>query len=275
MIWQKTFATSTIPFRQVPNRGQKPKYFVEDCQEPIVSQGIFRQVQSLLAIRRERFCVEAASSAKSIYHGHIHCGGCGAVCRRKTVRKKVYWVCNQHNIQKNLCPIPQIPEEEITTAVIRSYNKLRSEAGMQLLQFTLSQLKELRERELRFNRKISDIDKEIAKVSEQNLVLVRLKSKGYVDSALYLSQMSEISHRLKELRQLRRRIMESAGEDGQIRAAQIMLDYLEDPPEQFNAADAEMFECLIDRILVISATEIKIRLQNGLELVEHIERAVR
>ena len=66
------------------------------------------------------------------------------------------------------------------------------------------------------NRKISDIDNEIARISEQNLVLVRLKSKGYVDSALYLSQMDEIDHKLRELRKLRRRLLEAAGEDRQI-----------------------------------------------------------
>jgi hypothetical protein len=36
MIWQKSFATDDIPFRQVRNNGQKPKYFVEDCHEPII-----------------------------------------------------------------------------------------------------------------------------------------------------------------------------------------------------------------------------------------------
>lgn len=40
---------------------------------------------------------------------------------------------------------------------------------------------------------------------------------AYVDSALYLSQMDEIEHKLRELRKLRRRLLETAGEDRQIR----------------------------------------------------------
>ena len=91
---------------------------------------------------------------------------------------------------------PQIPEPEIAAAVLRLYHKLK--LGQEtVLRPVLSQLQELRERELRSNRKISDIDNEIARISEQNLVLVRLKSKGYVDSALYLSQMDEIDHKLR------------------------------------------------------------------------------
>ena len=77
----------------------------------------------------------------------------------------------------------EVPEREIQQAVLRAYHKLKQGHGTILLPI-LEQLKELRERELRSNRKISDIDKEIAHLTEQNLVLVRLKSKGYVDPAL-------------------------------------------------------------------------------------------
>ena len=139
----------------------------------------------------------------------------------------------------------------------------------------LSQLQELRERELRSNRKISDIDNEIARISEQNLVLVRLKSKGYVDSALYLSQMDEIDHKLRELRKLRRRLLEAAGEDRQIHDTERMMEYLEDGPEWLDEVPAELFGELIERIIIISPERLKFRLLNGMELAENIERTVR
>ena len=130
-------------------------------------------------------------------------------------------------------------------------------------------------RELRSNRKISDIDNEIARISEQNLVLVRLKSKGYVDSALYLSQMDEIEHKLRELRKLRRRLLETAGEDRQIQETERMLEYLTDSPEWLDEVTSDLFRELIERITIISPTRLKFRLLNGLELSESIERMVR
>lgn len=275
MVWQKTFATSTIPFRQIENRGQKPKYFVEDCQQPIVSKDDFQRVQMLMAMRREQFAGDSPKPELPLYSKRIVCGVCGSICRRKVTNGKTYWVCNRRDAAKADCPVPQIPESGITAAILRLYHKLRLEDGMQLLQTVLLQLKKLRELELRSNRKINDIDKEIAKISEQNLVLVRLKSKGYVDSALYLSQMNEIDHRLKELRRLRRRILESAGEDSQIQATQVMLDYLEDSSAQQSEVTFDMFEYLLDKIMVLSSAEVKIRLQNGLELTEYMERTVR
>ena len=169
---------------------------------------------------------------------------------------------------------PQIPEPEITAAVLRLYHKLK--LGQEtVLRPVLSQLQELRERELRSNRKISDIDNEIARISEQNLVLVRLKSKGYVDSALYLSQMDEIDRKLRELRKLRRRLLEAAGEDRQIHDTERMMEYLEDGPEWLDEVPAELFGELIERIIIISPERLKFRLLNGMELAENIERTVR
>ena len=144
-----------------------------------------------------------------------------------------------------------------------------------VLRPALSQLQELRERELRSNRKISDIDNEIARISEQNLVLVRLKSKGYVDSALYLSQMDEIDHKLRELRKLRRRLLEAAGEDRQIHDTERMMEYLEDGPEWLDEVPSDLFGELLDRIIIISPERLKFRLLNGMELSENIERMVR
>ena len=167
-----------------------------------------------------------------------------------------------------------MPEREIQQAVLRCFQKLKQNHG-KILRPVLEQLKELRERELRSNRKISDIDREIAHLTEQNLVLVRLKSKGYVDPALYLSQTDEIDRKLRDLRKLRRRVMEAAGEDQQIQATEQMLDYLADSPERLDDLEEELFESLIDQLVIQPAEQLHIRLRNGLILTEPMERTVR
>ena len=274
MIWQKSCATDTIPFRQVRNLGQKPRYFVEHSHPAIVSCADFQRVQELMSSRKGQFHGTHRISKGSLYDKHIYCGGCGSLCRKKITGGKTYWVCRRHDGNKADCPTPQIPEPEIAAAVLRLYHKLK--LGQEtVLRPVLSQLQELRERELRSNRKISDIDNEIARISEQNLVLVRLKSKGYVDSALYLSQMDEIDRKLRELRKLRRRLLEAAGEDRQIHDTERMMEYLEDGPEWLDEVPAELFGELIERIIIISPERLKFRLLNGMELAENIERTVR
>ncbi|MEL7622078.1 MAG: recombinase family protein [Clostridiales bacterium] len=271
MVWQKSFATNDIPFRQVRNKGEKPKYFVENCHEPIVTKDEFQQVQKLLEIRGEQV---AGTVSSTLLSKKLHCGNCGTLFRRKIDNEKVYWTCRRHNHHKDLCPVSQVPEEQIITGVLRMYHKLKRHRE-QILSPLLHQLTDLREKQLRSNRKINDIDKEIAQLTEQNLVLVRLKSKGYVDSALFISQTGEIDFKLRELRNLRRRIMESTGEDKQIKATEAMLDYLESSPEHLEELTEELFEILVENITIPSETELNLNLYNGLTLKEIMERTVR
>lgn len=100
---------------------------------------------------------------------------------------------------------------------------------------------------------------------------------AYVDPALYLSQQDEITHKLKELKKLRRRALEASGEDQQLQNTEAILEYLEDSgrPFQRETVDEELFEFLIQRLTVYSAETVKFRLYNGLELAETMERAVR
>ncbi len=271
MVWQKSFATNDIPFRQVRNKGEKPKYFVENCHEPIVTKDEFQQVQKLLEIRGEQV---AGTVSSTLLSKKLHCGNCGTLFRRKIDNEKVYWTCRRHNHHKDLCPVSQVPEEQIITGVLRMYHKLKRHRE-QILSPLLHQLTDLREKQLRSNRKINDIDKEIAQLTEQNLVLVRLKSNGYVDSALFISQTGEIDFKLRELRNLRRRIMESTGEDKQIKATEAMLDYLESSPEHLEELTEELFEILVENITIPSETELNLNLYNGLTLKEIMERTVR
>lgn len=62
--WQKTYTTDTIPFAQIRNHGQKPKYHVEDDHPGIISREDFRRVQELIAARVERLTVVPAQEVK-------------------------------------------------------------------------------------------------------------------------------------------------------------------------------------------------------------------
>ena len=264
-IWQKTFTTDVIPFQQVINKGQKPKYYAENCCPSIISKEDFEQVQELFSARNEK--IPSSEKHGSLYSKHIFCAECGSMCRRKKCHGKIYWVCRRHDHGKEDCPTRQASESEITTAVQRFYHKIWLGRNT-ILKSVLEQLTELREREIRSDRKINDIDKELAQLSEQNLVLIRLKSKGYVDPALYLSQIDEINRKVRELRKLRRKIMERRGDDRQIRQTETMLEYLEDAPEWLEEINSEVFEELIDKLFLTADGKVKIRMKNGLEVTE-------
>lgn len=266
-IWQKFCTTDTLPFQKIKNKGQQPKYHVEDDHPAIVSREDFQRVQELIAQRREQF-YEGASPSRSPYIGKLYCGKCGSRLRRKTCNGKIYWDCYRHNAGKEQCSSRQISEEMLTAAILRLHNKLILH-GQEILQPLLDQLREVRERELRSNSKLSDIDKEIANISGQNLVLTRLKNKGCIDSALALSQADELGRKLRDLRRLRRKVLEAADGDEQIQDTEAMLDYLDGAP-WLDEVTPDLFENLVERIAVVSAEEVRFRLLNGLELTERL-----
>lgn len=266
-VWQKFCTTDTLPFQKAKNNGQLPTYHVEDDHPALISQEDFQRVQELIAQRRKRFHDDAAPS-HSLYTGKIFCGYCKSKFRRKVSGGKVYWDCYRHNAGKEQCSAHQISEAALTAATLRMHNKLVLH-GQEILRPLLDQLRELRERELRSNSKISDIDKEIANLSGQNLVLIRLKSKGCIDPALALSQADEMNRKLRDLRRLRRKIMAAADGDEQIQSTEAILDYLE-TSQWRDEVTPELFDNLVERTTVVSADEVRFRLLNGLELTERL-----
>lgn len=270
-IWQKTYATDVLPFKRVHNRGQKPKYFAEDCCPAIISKGDFHAAQELIRQRNERR--PSSETMVPIYRKRIVCAECGSSCRRKMQNGRPYWVCRRHDQGKTDCPVRQVSEKAVTDAVQRFYHKMRLGCDS-ILKPMLTQLGELRELELRANNRIGDIDREMARLAEQNLVLNRLKDKGYVDPALYLSQQDEINGKALELRRLRRSIMERTRGDETIRQTEVVLDYLEEGPEWLDEVTPEVFEMLINRLSLAVDGNIRIRLINGLEITERLERTV-
>ena len=264
-LWQKSFVTDVLPVKQVQNKGQKPKYFAEDCNPAIISKEEFRLAQELIQKRMANR--KASETVKSPYRKHIFCAECGSMCRGKQINGKWYWVCHRRDQEKALCSVPQAAEENITAAIRRFGYKLRSGRNDILLPL-LSQLRELQEQELRSNRKLADIDAEIARITEQNLVLARLKAKEYMDSALYLSELDKLSARARELRKLRRGILDGSHEERMIQQTESVVEFLETSTEELDVTDDDLFTMLFDRLILTNQGEVRIRLRNGLELTE-------
>ncbi len=54
-----------------------------------------------------------------------------------------------------------------------------------------------------------------------------------------------------------------------------LMDVLEDGPDFLDGFDAELFDALVEKIIVDSNERLRFRLKNGLELPEQIERTRR
>ena len=267
MVWQKSYMTDTIPFKLVRNNGEMPRYFVQNSHEPIISTEDFESVQRLMAEKRAQFH-KGAPAPDTPLANVVYCE-CGSSCRRKINRGIAYRTCRTHDIKgKHLCPVQQIPETEIIAAFTRMWDKLKRHKEAILSPLT-DHLKLVTERKYRSSDTLNEVNKELFSLSEQVHILERLKGKGYLEPALYLSQRDELNKKIKALRRSKERLLEDDHTSYALPVEDLIVAL------ETGAPDDEGFLEIVERITILTEDEVRFRLRCGLELKESIERAVR
>jgi hypothetical protein len=270
VLLQKRFTTDVLPFRLIPNKGQKAKYYVSESNIPIVSKEVYQKAQEI----NDSHIIHSDIITPIGYplSKKIICASCGKMFRHRISRSIIYWSCRSYNQSKSFCSVKQIREQEIYNAFIRMYNIIKSNSRI-ILSPLLDQLQELRDKALK-NNKVADIEKQILDLSEQTLVLNRLRSKEILDPAVFMSQVNKIEKDISELRQMKRQQLELFDRDQDIITTQMLIDIIENGTPQITQFDESLFNDLIDYIKVGEKDEVIFHLINGLELTEKIERKV-
>ena len=269
-LLQKKYTTDALPFRKIRNKGERDKYYFKNSHPPIISTEVFEQVQRL---NQSRLHPTMSKRMEHPLKRRIRCGECGSAFKRKTCNGKTYWVCRNHNNSKSNCSITQIPEAEIYGAFLQLYNKLKIHHSA-ILTPLLEQLQTLKRSRNLSNMQVAQINQKIAELTEQNHVLSGLKSRGIIDSALFLSQTGEVNRQIRELKAEKNKLMEQDEDDSTITETRCLIATLEDGPELLTEFDEMLFDSMVELVIAESSKRLKFRLINGLELVEILERTV-
>ena len=100
------------------NKGQLPKYYVEDNHPAIIQRNVFEAIQSEIAKRAEKNKPNNRGNNYP-FSKMIRCENCGAHYRRKVSHpgnkyRRVFWNCVTYlKDGKDACHAKQIPEEEL------------------------------------------------------------------------------------------------------------------------------------------------------------------
>ncbi len=270
-LWQKTYATDTLPTRQVKNHGEREQHYAEATHPPIIDRNTFQAVQELKRKRHEHQGDRPRRNAPM--QGMIFCGECGALYRQRICCDKVFWVCYSHDRGKDICPSRRIPEEEIHAAFLRVYHKLRLH-GEPILKQMLSDLQSVRERRMLWSQDIVALNQTIADLSDQGRMLADMNKCGLVDPDIFISQSNELARQLRAAKQEKERLL-ADGDDDAIPRTRELLETLDTLPEFLPAFDGEIFTDLMERITAEGDGRLRFRLKNRLELAETTERSVR
>ena len=265
-LMQKKYTTDTLPFRNVINRGEREKYYVSETHEPIIERAVFDTVQQILSTRNKP-CGYAIE--KSPFRGKIYCGNCGNTFRRKTHNDCVRWVCRNHDISASNCIIRQIRETEFQAAFIRLWNKLQTHYKMILVPI-LRQIKTLYNKNQSGNTQLATLRKEIAEIKQQIHLLAVLNTQGTLDSAYFKERSQELDRKLLTAqRQLNANLDDQDSERLDKLHKLIGIFEKAEPITEF---DEIKFEQIVEKIMVLSESEIRFDLIGGIGFTERIAR---
>lgn len=264
-LLQKTFRADTVPFREFRNRGEREQFYITGTHEPIVEKLIFEAAQKILAGREKS---SGFAQEKSPFSRKIICGNCGATFRKKPRKNCVCWVCRRHDESAENCAIRQIKESEFRAAFVRLWNKLQAHYKAVLAPL-IRQLETLSEKEKSGNVQLAELRKEIAEIKQQMHLMTVLNSQGTLDDAYFKSRSQELDRKLLNAQ---KRLNSSLDEDSEALNELRKLIGIFEKSEPITEFDEIKFAQIIEKIIVLSESEIRFELIGGIGFTEPIER---
>jgi site-specific DNA recombinase len=130
MILQKNYFTESHVRKR--NKGELPRYAVEDMYEPLVSAEEYEQAQ---AIRQHRAEESAnANATLTRFSGLVKCGNCGRGISRRTAKTVKKWVCNTRERKgSDVCDMRPLMEEELESAAEKAVGPVSDEEFRRLV----------------------------------------------------------------------------------------------------------------------------------------------
>jgi len=264
-LLQKQITTQALPFKKQRNHGEQPMYYVENSNPAIVSRETYEAVQALIKSRQPS-CKRKAKTYPLTRT--LLCPDCGHTFRRQVVNGTAYWLCAEKATNKTDCAWRRVKEDEVYAAFNLMIRKVQANREY-LLGTLIRQLEELQYRTTGSQQRIKEIDREIADLMAQNLVLSRLHGKGVLNAADYTAQSDVLENKITELRIERRTKITDSDENKMLEELKMLSDILKEV-EIGIGFDAELFEQTVDSITVESNELLTFHLAGGISLPEKI-----
>ena len=220
-ILQKSFKTG-FPYKQVPNNGELPKFYVHNDNEPIVDESTYDKANALLQARQEKHA-HSSVAKNSIFARKIYCKECKTPYRHKSDTDN--WVCRTHDRNSDKCQAMPISEEMIKKAFVQMYNKLKANYERILLPF-ITQAESIKVNKAE-KEQIEELNIKIAQITEQVLTLRNLNGKGAIDPAFYISELNRHDNEVMKLRAIKSEILHNSQYDDIISKTRLLASEME------------------------------------------------
>lgn len=272
-LLQKKYTTASLPYVKKRNKGDVPQYYIEASHEAIISNADYQRVKELFEWRKQFYTGENEGISYPLSR-KIQCAECGNRFKRKTTTNgTIIWECANHNVNKTLCPVSNVKEQDIHVAFITLYNRLKKEQ-QQILLPMYKYLQRLYTPQQDIRQEITAINAEIGTIAKNLTRMSALLEKGVLSETLYIKNKQPLEQRLAKLRKQRSTLQTENMNDGLKEIAKL-LRVVQAGPQVMTEFNAFIFENMVEKILVSKDNKLTFRLTGGLSLEEEIDRRKR
>ena len=280
ILLQKTYVDDFLEGKIKTNRGELPKYYIENNRPAIIPREMFHQVQEQIARRKsKRPTIQKNSktnrgkfSSQYALSERLVCGNCGCHYRRVTWsihgRKEVVWRCiNRLEFGKKMCPdSPTMKEEGLHQAILQAVNSLaqgKGEKMLSCLQDTLVSSTagkfDVHAIQRQLDEKGREFDRLLCLTGEEESEFLDRKIKKISDDMAKLREQKKQAEKWIEQNKMKALEIES-----------IMKRISQEPLDLTEYSDSLTYR-IIERITVTSKEEINIRFVGGYEVRQRIK----
>lgn len=260
----KRYTTDTLPFRQIPNRGESPQYHFVGTHPAIITRDIFEKAQTLLKQKSDKYC--AAQRPSHLFTNLLYCSNCDTVFYHRNVKGCPVWICGKHYRDAASCPTGTIAESLLIGLYQKMLWKLQRN-DCELLKYHLEMLSKIQMRSQNQEGEFKYIT-EIANLLEQSHTLHRLWTTGCVDSDFFYAKEQELQKAIYVKRDMLQR---SRAESERALSVDCTKDILQNIRcASTGCFDKDRFVHIVQR-MDADNERVVFTLKNGLKLCEYRE----
>ncbi len=218
---QKTYCEDLLTHRMRTNRGELPKYYIENSHPAIVERALWNRVQEEMARRAGKLrlnpkngqTVNGKFSGKYALSERMVCGECGAPYRRCTWvrngKKRIVWRCvSRLEHGKQFCKdSPTVDEHVVHEAVLRKLNELfenKDELKRRLVQSiagAISSVRTVTETDAEIGGETAKLNRRLEELrTRQDALIARAAASGALDAGL-LKQCEQVNAEMTQTKE--------------------------------------------------------------------------
>ena len=284
VLLQKTFCTDVISKKIVKNVGQMAQYYMPDHHEAIVSREQYNAVKAEMARRsalrspsKEAVTGRSCYTSKYALSDRLFCGECGTLYRRKTrnVKGNIYheWRCiSRLEYGKKYChESPTLREIPLQSAILAAINSAMSNKAA-----LVDRIKNVVSLELLpvqgQTMSLADIERRLTQFDEQFQQLLA-EAIDADDKEACNAQFTEILTEQTALKKQKETILQSSTDADHVCTRMKQAEQaIENTAQTITEWNENAVRQIVERVTVLSADEVLVRIKGGAEIKQRLER---